>query len=100
MQLTLHATRGTPHGASRLVLAMSAWSAKTRRTPSRHGTDARVYCHTTAAMQYNEYTPPQKSAIDSAVSPPIDGTCRRHSSTIVKELLNVTIVLAIRQCAA
>ena len=28
MQLTLHATRPTPHGASRLVLAMSAWSVK------------------------------------------------------------------------
>ena len=30
MELTLHATRRTPHGASRLVLAMSAWSVKTR----------------------------------------------------------------------
>ena len=28
MQLTLHATRGTPHGASRFVLAMYAWSVK------------------------------------------------------------------------
>ena len=33
MQLTLHATRPTPHGASRLVQAMSAWSVKTRRAP-------------------------------------------------------------------
>ena len=29
MQLTLHATRRTTHGASRLVQAMSAWSVKT-----------------------------------------------------------------------
>ena len=35
-QLTLHATLRKPHGASRLVLAMSAWSVKTRRAPSRH----------------------------------------------------------------
>ena len=42
MQLTLHETRRTPHGASRLVLAMSAWSLKTRRAPSRHCKDARV----------------------------------------------------------
>ena len=33
-QLTLHTTRRTPHGASRLVLAISAWSLKARRTPS------------------------------------------------------------------
>ena len=50
MQLTLHATRRTPHGASRLVLAMSAWSVKTRRAPSWHCRDARVYGHTTTAM--------------------------------------------------
>ena len=47
---TIHATRRTPHGASRLVQAMSAWLVKTRRTPSRHGRDARVYGHMTTAM--------------------------------------------------
>ena len=36
MQFTLHATRQTRHGASRLVQAMSAWLVKTRRAPSRH----------------------------------------------------------------
>ena len=36
MQLTLHATPLTPHAASRLVHAISAWSVKTRRAPSRH----------------------------------------------------------------
>ena len=56
MQLTLHANRSTPHGASLLVQqAMSAWSVKTRRAPSRHCRDARVYGHTTTAMQDDEY---------------------------------------------
>ena len=40
-----HATCRTPHGASRLVLAMSAWSVKTRRAPFRHCRDARVLMH-------------------------------------------------------
>ena len=43
MQLTLHVARRTPRGASRLVHAMSAWSGKARRAPSRHHRDARVY---------------------------------------------------------
>ena len=47
MQLTLHATRQTPRGASRLVLAISAWSVKTRRALRQHCRDARVYGHTT-----------------------------------------------------
>ena len=55
MQLTLRATRRTPHGASRLVLAMSAWSVKTRRALSWHCRDARVYGHTTTAMHDIEY---------------------------------------------
>ena len=50
MQVTLHATRPTPHGASRLVQEMFAWSVKTRRAPSRHCSNARVYGHTTTAM--------------------------------------------------
>ena len=56
MQLTLHATRPKPQGASRLVQAMTAWSVKTRHAPSRHCRDARVYDHTATAM--HEYTPP------------------------------------------
>ena len=51
IQFTLHATRRTPHGAARLVRAMSAWLVKTRRAPSRHSRDARVYCHMTTTMQ-------------------------------------------------
>ena len=51
MQLTLHASGRTPHGASLcLVQAMSAWSVKTRRAPSRLCRDARVYGHTTTVM--------------------------------------------------
>ena len=61
MQLTLHATRRTPHGVARLVLAMSAWSVKTRRAPSRHCRDARVYGHATTAMHHNEYPHPPAS---------------------------------------
>ena len=57
MQFTLHATRRTPHGASRRVQAMSAWLVKARRAPSRHSRDARVYGHTTTAM-HKLVTPP------------------------------------------
>ena len=57
MQLTVDETRRTPHDASRLVQAMSAWSVKTRRAPSRHCRDARVYGHPTTAMRDIEYPP-------------------------------------------
>ena len=50
MQFAFRATRRTPHGASRLVQAMSAWLVKTRRAPSRHSRDARVYVHSTTAV--------------------------------------------------
>ena len=61
MQLTLHATRPTPHGASRLVRAMSAWSVKTRRASSRQCRAARVYGHTSKydyGHAWHEYPPP------------------------------------------
>ena len=47
----------TPHGAWRLVQAMSAWSVKTRRAPFRHNRDASAYGHTTTAMN-DTNTPP------------------------------------------
>ena len=50
MQFALYATYRTPHGASRLVHAISAWLVKTRRAPSRDSRDARVYGHTATAM--------------------------------------------------
>ena len=61
MQFTLHASRRTPHGASRLVQAMSPWLVQTRRAPSRHSRDARVYGHTTTAMHHLG-TPPHTMA--------------------------------------
>ena len=36
---------------------MSAWLVKTRRAPSRHSRDARVYGHTTTAMHHLSITP-------------------------------------------
>ena len=41
-----------------LVQAMSAWLVKTRRAPSRHSRDARVYGHTTTAMHELSTPPP------------------------------------------
>ena len=58
MQVTLHATRRTPHDASRLVQAMSTWSVKTRRAPFRLCGDARVYGHTTTVIHDMSTRPP------------------------------------------
>ena len=57
----------TPHGASRLVQAMSAWLVTVRRAPSRHSRDARVYGHTTTAM-HELSTPPHTSACLGCIS--------------------------------
>ena len=56
-QLTLHAIRRTPHGASGLVQALLGWSVKARRAPSRHCRDARVYRHATTAIHDIHYSP-------------------------------------------
>ena len=56
--LPFHATRRTPHGASRLVQAMFAWLVKTRRALSRHSRDAWVYGHTTTVMHKLGTPPP------------------------------------------
>ena len=53
-----HTTRRTSHSASRSEQAMPAWLVKTRRSPSRHGRDARVYGHTTTAMHKLSTPPP------------------------------------------
>ena len=63
MQLTFYATRRTPHGASCLVHAISAWSVKTRRAPSWHCRDARVNSLETTAVHENEYTPTPPSLL-------------------------------------
>ena len=57
MQLTLSVTRRTPHGVSRSVQAMSAWSVQTRRAPSGIVGIRGVYGHTTTAM-HDMSTPP------------------------------------------
>ena len=68
MQLTLLATRRTPHGASRLVLAMSAWSVKIRRAPSRHCRDARVHAwHDYGHAWHHGSAPPLNRTHVSAV---------------------------------
>ena len=53
--ITLHATRRTPHGDSRLLDATFAWSVKTRPAPSRIRRDASIYGHMTTGMHVNEY---------------------------------------------
>ena len=65
MQITLHATRQPPHGASRLMQALSAWSV--RRTLSRQYSDASVYGHTTTASARYEYTPPLLPPVHAAM---------------------------------
>ena len=56
------APRQHAYGASRLVQAMSAWLVKTRRAPSWHSRDARVYGHTTTVMHKLSTTPPPPPA--------------------------------------
>ena len=58
--LPLHATRGTPHGASRLVQAMPACLVKARRAPSRYCRMRGSYHdgHTTTVMLKMSTPPP------------------------------------------
>ena len=60
MQLTLHVTRRTPQVSLRFFGAnkVYAWSAKTRRAPSRHCGDARLHGHATGAMHDMSTHPP------------------------------------------
>ena len=58
MQLTLHATRRTHHGASRLVIDCEPGPAKTRRAPSRLCRYARSMVIYDYGMQDYEFTPP------------------------------------------
>ena len=53
MRLAEHLT-----ALSHLVQVMSAWLVKTRRAPSRHSRDARVYGHSTTAMHKLSTPPP------------------------------------------
>ena len=58
MQVTLHATRRTPHGASPLVQSNVCLVGETRPAPSRHSRDATVYGHTTTVMHKLSTPPP------------------------------------------
>lgn len=59
IQLTLHATRLTPNGTSRLVQAIAAWLEEAQRAPSPHSRVARFYVR---SYDYGyaryEYAPP------------------------------------------
>ena len=68
MKFTIHATRRIPHGASRLVQAISAWLVKTRRAPSRHNRDARAVWSYGYGHAQTEYTPPPSPP--PLISPP------------------------------
>ena len=77
------------HGASRcLVPAMSAWSVKTRRAPSRHCRDARAYGHTTTPMHGNEYPPPLAVRVSGAPS-----MRRIYSDTLLNDLPGMSLLI-------
>ena len=74
MQLTLHATRRTPHCVSRLVQATPATSVKARHAPSRHCRNVRGetyhYGHTTTAMhEYRVHPPPPAASLQMPSMP-------------------------------
>ena len=75
MQLTLHMTRPIPpHGASRLVHAMSAWSAKTRRVQPRRCENVKVYGLKPMAMHEISTLPlPDRYLIPFAFNPQFPG---------------------------
>ena len=52
--------------------AMSAGSVKTRRAPSRHCRDAKVYGHTTATMHNTRVYGHTTTAMHTTTPPPID----------------------------
>ena len=59
MQLTVHATRRTPHGSSGFVQVAIAWSVKSLRAPPRNCRDARVYGANTRDMHDVSTLPPR-----------------------------------------
>ena len=90
MQLTLDATRRTPHSASHLMHALFALSVKTRRCR-----DATSYGHATTAMHIlSTPTPPNPSPASSPTRQPpplpiVDARCRsRLQSRPVRPVRN------------
>ena len=94
MRFTLHATRRAPYGASRLVQAMSAWSVKTRRAPSRHSRDATVYGHATTVMHKLSTPPPTNmcpcgTTIECRTY--IVGKCEIYKDVLEKEMRKLDV---------
>ena len=78
---------GQPHGASRLVLAMSAWPVKTRRAFSRHCRYSTVNGQMTSNQQMNTPPPPRPpNSFDAVIhmqeNPPHKRFSVRCSSTL------------------
>ena len=71
--------------ASRLVHAMSSWLAKTRRAPSRHSRDARVYRSYDYGHAQTEYTPPPPPPTPMLPSPPRKGRVVNDQMTTVTQ---------------
>ena len=81
MQAQSSSTRLTTHGAWRLVHAMSAWSVKTGRVPSRNCRESMVYGRTTTAMHENSTPPPSPHARPPAAASVESKHTAIHSST-------------------
>ena len=94
MQFTLLATCRTPHGASGLVQAMSAWLVKTRRAPSRHSRDARGYGHTTTAM-HKLSTPPPLEGLQQQIENALEYTRKCRVTANVKKCAVVGVVVVV-----
>ena len=79
MRLAEHLT-----ALSRLVQATSAWVVKTRRALSRHSRNARVYRHTTTAMNKLSTPPPPKPQRQRQPQPPRPSPYHAGSGSIAE----------------
>ena len=72
--------------------AMSAWLVKTRRAPSRHSRDARIYGHATTAMNKLSTPPPPslRGVVPRSCFCPLYGSCF-SITVIVPTLLSLTM---------
>ena len=96
MRLTLHATRRTPHGASRLVQAIPTRSVNTRRATSWHYSYAKIYRHKNTAKHDMSTNPPALATASADCYSNVDRRQHKHSETrrVVysgRPLLSVTI---------
>ena len=99
MQLNFHATRRTPHGASRLVHAISAWSAKnpTCSVSAVLGIRGSIWSHRRTTIVHEMSTPPPTTpalpscppcltAHTKSPSPPYVPlcSCRTHNISLLR----------------